>query len=77
MKIEQFKIECKRTCPSLGGGLKMDLAHMVLGMNTEIVELREAFEKEDMDSIAMKIKRKKFYIVAGIAAHKTAIPATI
>ena len=62
MKIEQFKIECKRTCPSLGGGLKMDLAHMVLGMNTEIVELREAFEKEDMVNVLEEISDKGWYL---------------
>lgn len=55
MTIEQFKIECKRTCPSLGGGEKMDLAHMVLGMNTEIVELKEALNEEDFINVLEEI----------------------
>lgn len=41
MTINEFKAQCKRTCPNLGND-KTDLAHMVLGMNSEIVEIQEA-----------------------------------
>lgn len=51
MKIQVFKEQCKRTCPTLDGGIKLDLAHMVLGMNTEIVELREAIQNKDSVNI--------------------------
>jgi len=37
MKINEYQIESKRTCPSLEGE-KLDLAHMVLGIFTEFEE---------------------------------------
>lgn len=37
MKINEYQIESKRTCPFLGGE-KLDLAHMVLGIFTEFEE---------------------------------------
>lgn len=61
MNIEQFKIECKRTCPSLEGGLKLDLAHMVLGMNTEVVELKDAIRNRDEVNIVEEVSDLMWY----------------
>lgn len=61
MKIQEFKEQCKRTCPSLDGGIKLDLAHMVLGMNTEIVELREAIRNKDSVNIQEELSDFLWY----------------
>ena len=61
MNIHEFKEQCKRTCPSLEGGIKLDLAHMVLGMNTEIVELREAINNKDGVNIQEEISDFLWY----------------
>ena len=61
MKIHEFKEQCKRTCPSLEGGLKLDLAHMVLGMNTEIVELGEAIQKSDVVNVQEELSDFLWY----------------
>lgn len=44
MTIKQYQKESKRTCPSLGSE-KLDLAHMRLGMITEIAEIADIFKK--------------------------------
>lgn len=41
MTLEQYSKEAARTCPELGGQL-LDSIHMVLGMNTELLEYRQA-----------------------------------
>ena len=61
MNMHEFKEQCKRTCPSLEGGIKLDLAHMVLGMNTEIVELREAINNNDGVNIQEEISDFLWY----------------
>ena len=61
MKIQVFKEQCKRTCPTLDGGIKLDLAHMVLGMNTEIVELREAIRYKDSVNIQEELSDFLWY----------------
>ena len=61
MKIQVFKEQCKRTCPTLDGGIKLDLAHMVLGMNTEIVELREAIWNKDSVNIQEELSDFLWY----------------
>lgn len=61
MKIQVFKEQCKRTCPTLDGGIKLDLAHMVLGMNTEIVELREAIRNKDSVNIQEELSDFLWY----------------
>ena len=61
MKIQEFKEQCKRTLPSLDGGIKLDLAHMVLGMNTEIVELREAIQNKDSVNIQEELSDFLWY----------------
>lgn len=44
MKIEQYQIEAKRTCPTLGSYDK-DMTHMRLGIFTECGELLDAIKK--------------------------------
>lgn len=44
MTIEQYQIECKRTCPGLGSREK-DLLHMKLGIITEVGETLDIFKK--------------------------------
>ena len=61
MKIQVFKEQCKRTCPTLDGGIKLDLSHMVLGMNTEIVELREAIQNKDSVNIQEELSDFLWY----------------
>lgn len=61
MKIQEFKEQCKRTCPTLEGSMKLDLAHMVLGMNTEIVELREAIRNKDSVNIQEELSDFLWY----------------
>ena len=61
MKIQVFKEQCKRTCPTLDGDIKLDLAHMVLGMNTEIVELREAIQNKDSVNIQEELSDFLWY----------------
>lgn len=62
MTIEEFKIASKRTSPSLGS-LQLDLAHMVLGMNTEVVELEEAIKIKDYVNVGEEIADLMFYFV--------------
>lgn len=47
MKLDQYQIEAKRTCPSLGSD-KLDLAHMVLGIFSEFEEYMEAVKNNDI-----------------------------
>lgn len=61
MNLKDFKIECKRTCPTLGGGMAVDLSHMVLGMNTEVVELKAAIRNGDEVNILEEISDLMWY----------------
>lgn len=44
MKLREYQIEAKRTCPSLGS-FEKDILHMFLGVNTEIGEVLDVFKK--------------------------------
>lgn len=46
MNLKTYQEHSKRTCPSLGSD-KLDLAHMVLGMCSELSELTDAHRKQD------------------------------
>ena len=61
MTLEEFKIECKRTCPTLGD-LKLDLSHMVLGINSEINELEDAIKVKDITNIGEEIADGFWYV---------------
>jgi NTP pyrophosphatase (non-canonical NTP hydrolase) len=52
--MNNYTEQSSRTCPLLGDE-KLDLCHMVLGMNTEIVELQAAIEKRDVVNISEEI----------------------
>lgn len=62
MTIQEFKEECKRTCPSLGSS-KLDLSHMVMGMLTELQELDEALALKDYVNIGEEIADYYWYMV--------------
>jgi NTP pyrophosphatase (non-canonical NTP hydrolase) len=51
MELSEYQLKSKRTCASLGS-LELDLAHMVLGINTEILELEEAIKLRDFVNIS-------------------------
>ena len=62
MTIQEFKKECKRTCPSLGSS-KLDLSHMVMGMLTELQKLDETLAVKDYTNIGKKIANYYWYMV--------------
>jgi len=55
MTLKEYQQQSKRTCPNLSDNLAVDLAHMVLGMNSEISELEEAFEKNDLINVSEEL----------------------
>lgn len=55
LTIQEFKKQCKRTCPSLEGGIKLDLSHMALGMGSELNELDAAYNKADTVNISEEL----------------------
>ena len=61
MNTKQYQQQAKRTCASLGSK-ELDLAHMALGINTEVVELEEAIEKDDLVNIKEEIGDLFFYV---------------
>ena len=49
MNLKEYQEQAKRTCPTLGND-KLDLAHMVLGMGSELNELDKAiFENDEVN----------------------------
>lgn len=61
MNIEQYQNESQRTCPSIGS-LKLDLSHMVLGLGSEISELQEAVENEDIVNVGEELTDMMWYL---------------
>jgi NTP pyrophosphatase (non-canonical NTP hydrolase) len=61
MKIEQYQIEAKRTCPTLGSD-KLDLAHMVLGIFSEFEEFTQAVNNNDMFNKSEECSDMMWYI---------------
>lgn len=74
MKLEQFKLDCKRTCPTLNDGLAVDLSHMVLGMDSEIVELRMAVKNKDKVNIAEELADFMWYFCNYLTFRNLPIP---
>lgn len=62
MNITTYQQAAQRTVKPLGS-LMLDMTHMCLGMNTEIGELSEAINNEDMVNIAEEIGDAMWYIV--------------
>lgn len=60
MTLRQFQKESKRTCPSLGD--KLDLAHMVLGIQSETEEFLQAIVKEDKVNIGEEQADQYWYL---------------
>lgn len=61
MNIKEYQKESKRTCPSLGS-IQLDLSHMVLGLGSEIAELQEAIENEDIVNIGEELTDIMWYL---------------
>lgn len=58
MTLQEYKIEAKRTCPSLDKNSD-DIIHMSLGMQTECAEIADVFKKKlaynkDIDWVNVK-----------------------
>lgn len=61
MKLRQYQIAAKRTCPDLGD--KLNLSHMVMGMSTELQELSEALALKDNVNTGEEIADFYWYFV--------------
>ena len=61
MKLKEYQLQAKRTCPSLGD-IKLDLCHMVLGMNSELSELSDASIKQDKVNIGEELADIMWYV---------------
>lgn len=61
MNFVDYQKESERTCPSLEN-IKLDLCHMVLGINTEIVELKNAIKNNDVVNISEELADMHWYI---------------
>lgn len=61
MEIKEYQAQAKRTCPSLGSE-KLDLAHMVLGIHSELAEWFDAEDKEDKINIAEELIDQIWYL---------------
>lgn len=60
MKFKEYREQVKRTLPSLGT-VTLDSVHMVLGMCSEIYELREGIRAEDIVNISEEITDIAWY----------------
>lgn len=61
MTFTEYQSESQRTCPSLGD-LRVDISHMVLGINSEINELQDAIAIKDIVNISEEIADTHWYI---------------
>lgn len=61
MKLDQYQIEAKRTCPTLGSD-KLDLAHMVLGIFSEFEEFAQAVNSDDIFNKSEECSDMMWYI---------------
>lgn len=61
MDIREFQTKSKRTCPTLDS-LNINLAHMVLGINSEIVELEDAISVRDYVNVGEEVADLLWYV---------------
>ena len=61
MTVTEYQIECRRTCPSLGD-LKLDLAHMVLGLHSEYSELVDAEIDRNKVNVSEELADHMWYL---------------
>jgi NTP pyrophosphatase (non-canonical NTP hydrolase) len=62
MDFKEYQTQAQRTCPDLGS-LELNLAHMVLGMNSELEELAHGIENEDIVNIGEEVADFQWYFV--------------
>ena len=60
LSFRAYQILAGRTLPDLGE--KLNLTHMVLGMNSELSELEDAFEKNDFINVIEEICDYQWYL---------------
>lgn len=60
MNFQEYQSQSKRTCSDLGGD-KINLPHMVLGMNSEMNELEEAIANNDRVNISEELSDFQWY----------------
>lgn len=60
MNFDQYQKESKRTMPDLGS-LQLNLAHLALGLGSEISELQEAIENDDRVNIGEELTDIMWY----------------
>jgi NTP pyrophosphatase (non-canonical NTP hydrolase) len=61
MDIREFQTKSKRTCPTLGS-LNINLVHMALGINSEIVELEDAIGVKDYVNVGEEVADLLWYV---------------
>jgi len=61
MNLEQYVMAASRTCPTLTT-YKEDVAHMMLGIMSELVELEEAIEIGDIPNIGEELGDIMWYV---------------
>lgn len=61
MNLLDYQRETQRTCPDLGNE-KLNIAHMIMGMVSEITELNEAINKNDIINIGEEISDVMWYL---------------
>lgn len=61
MNFKSYQEQSKRTCASLGDE-KLDLAHMTLGMGSELSELQHAIEKGDVVNVGEELADYQWYL---------------
>lgn len=61
MELREYQLQAKRTCPTIGD-IKLDLSHMVLGMNSELSELSDAIEKDDIVNQSEELADIAWYV---------------
>lgn len=61
MNYKEYQEKASRTCPDLGSDV-LNLSHMVLGMCSEVSELREAIWNEDSVNIGEELADINWYI---------------
>ena len=61
MELNEYQNASHRTCPDLGS-LKLNVAHMIMGMVSELEELFEAIDKGDIVNIGEELTDQYWYL---------------
>lgn len=61
MTLKEYQDQSKRTCPDLGSD-KLNLAHMILGLSSELSELYDAVDNKDIINQAEELSDLVWYL---------------